>query len=138
MIIIKLDLILCVVDEQRRSLVKCSPLPSSVTVVRGAVGNILKASIIDRPKLFIKPSELVDGVTRLSIAERLKDRDTDVVSKDLLLNPGLDVVCMRCGGRSEVGGSGQVAGHISQNWRAWEMTWASRCICGGGWMRVDQ
>lgn len=123
-------------DEQRRSLVKCSVLPSMVPVVRGAVEKILKASIIDRPKLFLKPSELVDGLTRMSLTERPKDRDIDVVSKGLLLHPGLDVVCMRCGGRSEVSGSGQVAGHVSQSWSAWESTWGSRCICGGRWMRV--
>ncbi|GJE87143.1 hypothetical protein PsYK624_032260 [Phanerochaete sordida] len=123
-------------EEQRRCLIKCSLLPSSIPVIRGAVEKILSSSIIDRPKLFIKPSELVDGVTRLSLSDRLKDRDTDVVSKGLLLHPGLDVVCMRCGGRSEVGSS-QVTGHVSQNWRAWEQTWASRCVCGGGWMRVS-
>ncbi|EKM55338.1 uncharacterized protein PHACADRAFT_255893 [Phanerochaete carnosa HHB-10118-sp] len=124
------------VDEQRRSLVKCSLLPSLIAVARGAVETILEGSIIDRPKLFIKPSELVDGVTRLSLTDRLKDRDTDVVSKGLLIHPGLDFVCTRCGGRSETGGPSEVAGHVSQNWSAWEQTWTSRCVCGGGWMRV--
>lgn len=110
--------------------------PSSRMIVRDVTEKILKAGILDRPKLFIKPSELVDGVSRISFADRLKERESDVVSKGLLLNRGAHIVCVRCGGKSEIGGEGKIAGHISFKWRAWELTWASRCICGGAWMRV--
>lgn len=114
----------------------CAPLPSCQTFLREAIEKILGSDIINRPKLFLKPSELLDGVSRLSISEPIKDRDIDVVSKGLLLHRGANIVCTRCGGQSEVGGDGR-EGHPSKSWEAWERTWASRCVCGGAWMRLS-
>lgn len=124
------------VEDSRKSLVICLPSPSSRPFLREAAEKILKAGAINRPKLFIKSSELTDGITRLSITDRLKGRDTDVVSKGLLLRRVTDAVCIRCGGRSEVGGDGSVVSHSSKRWFKWEKVWASRCVCGGAWIRV--
>jgi hypothetical protein len=104
--------------------------------VQATVQRLMNASVIDKGRLFVKPSDLVCGISpswSLSARQR-KPPAKDVVSKSLLVKLRKpDLVCMRCGGRSEVGGEGAVAGHISLRWRAWEKMWTLRCICGGYW-----
>jgi hypothetical protein len=117
--------------------VACRLTPAFQPLLREVTDKILKSGVIDRPKLFIKSSELIDGVTQLSIADKMKQREPDVVSKALLLQRGgISVVCVRCGGRSEIGGNGMVVGHVSLRWRAWEQSWAWRCVCGGAWVKT--
>lgn len=113
----------------------CRLAPSLQSLLRETTDKILKSGVIDRPKLFIKSSELIDGVTRLSISDKLKHRESDVVSKALLeQGSGRGVICVRCGGASEIGENGVAIGP-SLRWRVWEQSWASRCICGGIWMK---
>ena len=126
-------------DELKKCLVSCAFTPTTAASVRSGVKKILASSAIEREKLFIKPSDLVDGVSRLSLSEQLKEQESDVVSKGVLLHTGLPVTCVRCGGRTEINGGeagmGAVAGHVSVRWAAWEKMWASRCVCGGAWIR---
>lgn len=76
---------------------------------------------------------MVDGVSQMTLADRLEPKDVDVVTKGMLSNRGTGFVCVRCGGKSEIGGDKKVAGHFSLRWLAWEKVWATRCICGGAW-----
>ena len=113
----------------------CLPAPSSRQFIREAAERILEAGVVNKPKLFIKPSELADGITRLSISDRERERDLDVVSKELVLlgRPGV-IICVRCGGKSVESGDIGIVGHNSTLWHTWEKIWASHCVCGGAWM----
>ncbi|THH26462.1 hypothetical protein EUX98_g7717 [Antrodiella citrinella] len=121
-------------DHLRRCLTLCAPIPAVLPYLKQSVEKIVNSKVIDRPKLFIKASDLVDGVSQMSLTDHYKTKDTDVVTKGLLLGRGTEMCCVRCGGKSDLG-DGKVAGHISRRWRQWEMMWATRCVCGGGWTR---
>ena len=100
------------------------------------VEKVLALGVMDRVRLFIKPADLIDGMSKLAVGEKLKQDDSDVVSKGVLLHAGgIIVQCVRCGGRSEIGGPDSIAGHVSQRWNAWERIWSTRCVCGGAWVR---
>ncbi|KIJ69307.1 hypothetical protein HYDPIDRAFT_185128 [Hydnomerulius pinastri MD-312] len=121
-------------DELKLSLAKCHPVPAQHAPLRKIIQTLYSSTSIDKPRLFIKPADLVDGFTSLSMSDHpQKDQDRDVVTKGLLLRRGPGLVCLRCGHRSEVGGEVSVAGHISLRWRSWEKMWMSRCVCGGAW-----
>ncbi|KAG2158212.1 uncharacterized protein EDB93DRAFT_1238009 [Suillus bovinus] len=94
------------------------------------------SAIPDRPRLFIKSSDLVDGFANLSASDRPvgDDPGMDVVTKGRLLTQKAGLLCLRCGGRSQVGGEVMVAGRSSPRWKTWERMWAARCICGGSWV----
>jgi hypothetical protein len=84
----------------------------------------------------VKPSDLADGISRMSLAgSASKEKEKDVVSKGLLAQSGMSSFCIRCGGKSEVGGDVRVAGHLSLRWKSWERVWTIRCTCGGLWAR---
>jgi len=124
------------VNDLLRSLALCQPTPAMSVSLRKIVDKLTNASIINKPRLVVKSSDLVDGISRMSFVERpSKEKHRDIVSKVLLASRGITSVCMRCGGQSEVGGDVSVAGHISLRWRAWEKMWTTRCICGGLWAR---
>jgi hypothetical protein len=97
------------------------------------------AGAIDKPRLFIKASELVDGISKISLGPATTapsagfGKDRDVVSRSVLL-PGRELrICFRCEGRSMRGQPPIVAGHVSIRWIAWQKLWFARCICGGVW-----
>lgn len=119
-------------DELRRSLALFSPVPPLIPHLRNVIKKILESKVIEKTKLFIKPDDLVDGVTRMTLTDQPK-RSVDVVTKRALSSHGPSFLCVRCGGKSEIGGDGKVAGHISLRWKVWEKIWASRCVCGGAW-----
>ncbi|CDO73540.1 hypothetical protein BN946_scf185014.g10 [Trametes cinnabarina] len=89
----------CDAHELRRSLASCSPTPALKHHVRKAIDKILASQVIDRARLFIKPSDLVDGVTRLSSTELSshanKGKDIDVVNKGLLIPRQPGNTCLR-------------------------------------------
>jgi hypothetical protein len=117
-------------DESRKALASCMPTAGMDSSLRKVIQKLINSSVIDKPRLFIKPSDLVDVIAQLSLG---KATQKDVITKGLMVNRGAGLVCLRCDGRSEVGGEFAVAGHVSLRWRAWEKTWTSRCICGGYW-----
>ncbi|KAI0372918.1 hypothetical protein BV20DRAFT_1014123 [Pilatotrama ljubarskyi] len=127
-------------QELRRSLASCCPTPSLKPHVRKAIDKILSSKAIDRARLFIKPSDLVDGVNRLSVSEpgprTNKGKDIDVVNKGLLLPRRPGIVCLRCGGRSEVAMESVAGTETSIRWQTWHRTWRWRCVCGGQWAHV--
>ncbi|KAJ7109456.1 hypothetical protein C8R44DRAFT_986432 [Mycena epipterygia] len=120
------------VEETRRSLAMCEPTSLMRAHIRNAIDKVAFAPVVDKPRLFIKPSELMDGVPQ--VFDGRKDRVKDVISKGPLSGRAQGVICLRCGGISEVGGSIGVTGHSSSSWRAWERMWAKRCICAGAWI----
>src|SRR5258708_2608420 len=106
----------------------CQPTSAMSASLRKAIEKLTDASIINKPLLFIKSSDLVDGISRMTLVEHpSREKDRDIVSKTLLSQRGITSICMRCGGQSEVGGDVSVAGHISLRWRAWERVWTVRC-----------
>ena len=123
---------LLTVEEARRSLALCEPTHVMRPHIRHAIEKVAYSPVVDKPRLFIKPFELMDGVPQ--IFDGRKDRVKDIISKAALGGRGQGVVCIRCGGQSEVGGNISVAGHTSQTWQAWERMWAKHCICGGAWV----
>jgi len=97
------------------------------------------AGVIDKPRLFIKASDLVDGISKVSLGPALTvpsavaGKDRDVVTRSALI-PGKDLrICFRCEGRSIRGTHPPVAGQLSLRWIAWQKLWYARCICGGTW-----
>ncbi|KAJ7940556.1 hypothetical protein B0H13DRAFT_1938690 [Mycena leptocephala] len=119
------------VEETRRSLALCEPTSQMVPHIRNAIDKVASVAIVNKPRLFIKPFELMDGVPQIFDAR--KDRTKDVISKGTLSGRGQGVVCLRCGGKSEVGGGLNATVHISPSWRAWEKLWIKHCICTGAW-----
>ncbi|KAF9246326.1 hypothetical protein BU15DRAFT_39687 [Melanogaster broomeanus] len=122
-------------DEARMSLSKCHPVPTQHAFLRKMIQTLYTSTAIDKPRLFIKPADLVDGFANLSTSDQpQQEQDRDVVTKGLLLRRGPGLLCLRCGHRSELGGEVTVAGHVSLRWRTWEKVWATRCVCGGAWV----
>lgn len=96
--------------------------------------------VVDKPRLFIKPSDLIDGISKVTLSTKndstTLDLEKDVVSKGVLGKHGKRLVCLRCGGRSEKKEVRAIPGHVPAKWDIWERIWSSRCICGGLWRLV--
>ncbi|KAJ7685260.1 hypothetical protein DFH06DRAFT_970910 [Mycena polygramma] len=120
------------VEETRRSLALCEPTSEMGRRLRNAIQKVASGSLVNKPRLFIKPFELMDGVPQ--IFDTRKDKTKDVITKGALSGRIQGVVCVRCGGKSEVGGGMNATPHVSGNWRAWEKLWIRHCICGGAWV----
>lgn len=119
------------VEETRRSLALCEPTSAMSSYIKNAIEKVTNATIVNKPRLFIKPSELMDGVPHIFDAR--KDKAKDIISKGTLGGRAQGVVCLRCGSKSEVGGGMNVV-HASDSWRAWEKLWVKHCICAGTWV----
>jgi hypothetical protein len=111
-------------------------VPAQYEHLKKIIRSLTTSSAIDKPRLFIKSSDLVDGFTNLSTSDRPAGDDPgmDVVTKGMLLKQNPALLCLRCGRRSQVGGEVTVAGRVSPRWKTWERMWATRCICGGSWI----
>ncbi|TFK55122.1 hypothetical protein OE88DRAFT_1674725 [Heliocybe sulcata] len=124
-------------DVLLRSLACCKPTISSHTSVRQAVLKVLDAQVVDKPQLFIKPTSLLHGLSKLSISdEDPKEKERDVLTKGVLSNNDRRARCVRCGGLSEAAKSLHSVGQPPDRWRAWEGTWTLHCICGGLWSNI--
>jgi len=121
-------------EDAKRSLACCEPTPAMDINLRQIIQKLTSTSVIDKSRLFVKPSDLVESLSGLSLVDRpSKEKAKDVVSKGLLAQRGSTTICLRCRGESEVGGV-TVAGHSSLRWKTWERVWTVRCICGGPWV----
>ncbi|KAI6036281.1 hypothetical protein BKA83DRAFT_4160694 [Pisolithus microcarpus] len=122
-------------EQTRPSLARCHPVPAQHYKLQTIIQTLSLSTAINKPRLFIKPSDLVDGFTNLSITTpSWKEQGRDVVTKGQLLRRSTGVTCLRCGQESEVGGEAGVPVHILSMWRSWESTWMTRCVCGGSWV----
>jgi len=125
-------------DSLHRSLIACMPLPSLASHLRRTIDKLLDSNIVNKARLFIKPTDLVDGVSRLSVTERhITARQRDVVSKGLLRHHTSSVRCVRCEGVSQVGINDSSNQDVPEQWRTWERRWTTRCICGGSWTQAS-
>ncbi|KAG1832036.1 hypothetical protein EV424DRAFT_1369379 [Suillus variegatus] len=124
------------VEEVMASFAEGHPVPAQHEQLKKTIRSLTTSSAIDRPRLFIKSSDLVDGFANLSVSDHPvgDDPGMDVVTKGRLLTQKPGLLCLRCGGRSQIGGEVMVAGHSSPRWKIWERMWAARCICGGSWV----
>ncbi|KAH7913732.1 hypothetical protein BJ138DRAFT_1145401 [Hygrophoropsis aurantiaca] len=123
-------------DDVRLALARSHPVPSMYAQLRKVIQKIASSSAVDKPRLFLKPSDLVDGFANLSTSEQPgKEQERDVVTKGFLLKRGPGLTCVRCGYRSEIGSEAGMGGHTSIKWRSWEKKWAAHCICGGSWIQ---
>ncbi|KAG6810190.1 hypothetical protein H0H92_012954 [Tricholoma furcatifolium] len=88
-------------ENCRRALVSCRPTCDMHSLLSKTIRNVMtNASIITKPTLFIKPHDLVDGLSNLSDAPK-KGKDRDVVTKGILVNIATMVgLAVRYGGRS--------------------------------------
>lgn len=118
--------------ELANSFSLCRPSQALFPLVDTVVTKLMGSGAIDKPRLFIKSSDLVIGVAKLALSDSEKDSNRDIVSKGLLLRRGRSRVCQRCGGKSELQVQAEMK-HVSLRWRAWENKWLTRCICGGYW-----
>ena len=114
-------------------LASCQPTAAVQGYLRHALQIMSQSTVIDKARLFIKPSELVDGIGRLGLEASRKDKDKDVISKAILTKRGNALSCLRCGGHTEIKAATS-SGHASMRWFGWEKTWVKRCICGGSWI----
>ncbi|KAI6160019.1 hypothetical protein EDD17DRAFT_1485464 [Pisolithus thermaeus] len=122
-------------EQTRPSLARCHPVPAQHYKLQTIIQTLSSSAAINKPRLFIKPSDLVDGFTNLSMSTpSWKEQGRDVVTKGQLLRRGTGVTCLRCGQESEVGGELGVPAHVLSMWRSWESTWMTRCVCGGSWV----
>ncbi|KAG0707666.1 hypothetical protein DFH29DRAFT_592452 [Suillus ampliporus] len=123
-------------EEAMASFSEGHPVPAQHEQLKRMIQSLATSSAIDKPRLFIKSSDLVDGFANLSASDRLPGDDPkmDVVTKGVLLKQNTGLLCLRCSRRSQVGGEVMVAGHSSPRWKTWEKMWAARCICGGSWV----
>ncbi|KAI6150464.1 hypothetical protein BKA82DRAFT_4116006 [Pisolithus tinctorius] len=122
-------------EQTRSSLARCHPVPAQHHELQKIVHMLSSSTAINKSRLFIKPSDLVDGFTNLSIsAPPWKEQGKDVVTKAQLIRRGIGVTCLRCGQESEVVGEVGLPRHVLSMWRSWERTWMTRCVCGGSWV----
>ncbi|KAF7440725.1 hypothetical protein PC9H_001073 [Pleurotus ostreatus] len=124
-------------DQLRRSLDACAPLDGLHGHIRKTLQRINHSAAVDKPKLFLKPADLVDGIVRLSLESHKKD-NRDVISKGLLLDKTIKVSCIRCSGTSSVPvNEAQNSGGRLPRWRLWEKGWENHCICWGLWAHTS-
>ncbi|KIJ44742.1 hypothetical protein M422DRAFT_30219 [Sphaerobolus stellatus SS14] len=120
----------------RRCLISMAPLFATHESLSKACKLAISSSCVSKPQLFIKPGDLVDGISRLSVSAKSKERD--VISKAVLGLPEGTRTCLRCHGKTDLGHSKLPTTSKElkdfSNWIMWEHQWA-RCICGGAWVK---
>ncbi|TFK42513.1 hypothetical protein BDQ12DRAFT_676334 [Crucibulum laeve] len=120
-------------QECRKALTLCYPTPTIRPHLHKIIQTVSQSSILHKSTLFIKPSDLVDGVSMLLAGAPKKEKDRDVVTKGILAKQNSTVVCLRCNGRSDILREPLSPSRFPSRWRNWENVWKQRCICGGPW-----
>ncbi|KAG1772774.1 hypothetical protein EDD22DRAFT_860009 [Suillus occidentalis] len=115
-------------EEIMTSFAEGHPVPAQHEQLKKIIRSLTTSSAIDKPRLFIKSS---DPSSDRPVGD---DPGIDVVTKERLLTQNPRLLCLRCGGRSQVGSEAMVAERSSPRWKTWERMWAARCICGGSWV----
>lgn len=130
-----LTVLIFIAEDCRIALASCQPTPSLQNQLPTIVKKITEAqNVLNKAVLFIKPSDLVDGITNLSIGTQKKYRGEDIVTKGVVMTQEPHLTCSRCGGSSNVVFDSQSHEYVSDRWRIWEKMWTLRCICGGSWV----
>lgn len=100
-------------------------------------------SCVSKARLFIKPADLIDGISRLNLTAAKSKQERDIISKVALGIPQNVRVCFQCGGKTGLarlplprGPQLRKDGNFCFNhWLTWEHQW-ERCICGGQWLKT--
>lgn len=128
-----------IVPELKQSMASCRPTPVMRERLVSFGKRLEAAGAVDKPRLFIKASDLADGISKVSLGPAMTvpsavtGKDRDVITRSALI-PGKDLrICFRCEGRSIKGPQPAIAGQVSLRWFAWQKLWHARCICGGTW-----
>ncbi len=123
-------------EDARKSLAACEPTISMHAYLQDNIRRLCDSGVMSKSRLYIKPTELLDGFENLSLEMPIQgqDKDKDVVSKGVLMKRPHYVQCLRCDGRSEVALFTSPSTN-SLRWRAWEKQWIPACICGGSWVK---
>jgi len=119
-------------DVVRECLAALRPLASSGPLLKQNVLHIIDANIIDKPRLFFKADDLIDGMLGLSVGARNKNHERDVVTKGYLPGRKPPMLCLRCEGKTEIGFPAMPI-PLSVRWHSWERFYAQHCVCGGLW-----
>ena len=121
-------------EQCRKALAACQPTAAMQHDLIQSIQTITQSpTILNKATLFIKPFELVDGVSRLCIGSQKKETESDVVNKGVLSSRGSTDICLRCGGVTEIV-KDATSIKLPSLWRTWEKRWMLRCICGGSWL----
>ncbi|KAF8505026.1 hypothetical protein BU17DRAFT_71546 [Hysterangium stoloniferum] len=113
------------------------PLPPMHKLITKACSLVTSPHVISKARLFIKPADLVDGISRLNLSATKAGQERDVVSKGILGIPNNMRTCVRCGGKTETMQSRLPPGRETIDyscWAMWKHEW-DRCICGGLWIK---
>jgi hypothetical protein len=122
------------VQQCRKALAACQPTAAMQHDLIQSIQTITQSpTILNKATLFIKPFDLVDGVSRLCIGSQRKETERDVVNKGVLSSRGSTDICLRCGGVTEIV-KDATSVKMPSIWRTWEKRWMLRCICGGSWL----
>ena len=115
-------------------LVSCQPTSAAQICLENIIKRVTESeTLLDRARLFIEPSDLLDGISRMSLSSQPKSKEVDIITKDSIRKRGA-WTCLRCGGMWNRTPQGQGAESLSQRWRCWERRWQSHCLCGGSWV----
>jgi len=124
-------------DLLRRCFCSMSPLPPTHKLITKVCDLVTSPNVVSKAQLFIKPADLVDGISRLNLSATKAGQERDVVSKGILGMPNKMRTCVRCGGKTETGQSRLPRGRETadySSWAMWEYEWY-RCVCGGLWIK---
>lgn len=121
-------------ELSRRALVSLKPPVQYSSLLKKIVSKVMEAKVVDKLALFIKPSDLVDGILGISMGPSGKAHDRDIITKGYLTGQNQTLQCLRCGGKSEISAKVNIVqGHSSIRWATWERAWLTHCLCGGLW-----
>ncbi|KAF8578251.1 hypothetical protein K439DRAFT_1417327 [Ramaria rubella] len=124
-------------DVFQRCFCSLSPTPQIHNLLVKACNLITTPNAVSKPQLFIKSSDLVDGISKLNLSTHKVNQERDVISKGALGIPSTTRTCARCNGKTETGQLPPPLGKETGNygsWAVWEHEW-ERCICGGMWIK---
>ncbi|KAF4615030.1 hypothetical protein D9613_003116 [Agrocybe pediades] len=122
-------------EDFRRSLAACQPTNTTRSHLTELLQNISRSeTLINKSALFIKPSDLMDGLTQLPGHTSKKADEKDVVSKAPISMKGPTDLCIRCGGKTVTSQNAYTtSANFLSKWRVFETMWQLRCVCGGRW-----
>ncbi|KAF8910993.1 hypothetical protein CPB84DRAFT_1701767 [Gymnopilus junonius] len=122
-------------EECRKALAACHPTGMMQPHLCRLLQRISETQgILDKSILFIKATDLVDGVARLSIGNHPGTDERDIISNGALAKQRHRDVCLRCGGKTTINRDVAIPrGHLHSKWHLFELMWQLRCICGGAW-----
>ncbi|KAI0322194.1 hypothetical protein OF83DRAFT_1094908, partial [Amylostereum chailletii] len=90
-------------DALRQSVACCRPVSSLSPILRQIVNKIAASDAVDKPRLFIRPTDLVSGIGRVQSGEISgKEEARDVITQGVLLTSSPFCICVRCGGKTQV------------------------------------